>query len=164
MDEAVGRAAIVSEAMSWLRTPYHHEANIKGVGVDCAMIMIEVFSAVGLIKHFDPRPYRPDWHLHQKEERYVNHLEEFMHRVEEYVPEGRGKTAKFNAEAVRNTQPGNVVVWRVGRTFSHGGIITRWPYVIHASAPSQIVLEEKIQNNWLSQRRLVIYSFWEAPR
>ncbi len=31
------RENIVNEAMQWIRTPWHHQANIKGVGVDCAM-------------------------------------------------------------------------------------------------------------------------------
>ena len=38
------RDLIVEETKSWLRTPYHHQGAIKGVGVDCAMILIKVFS------------------------------------------------------------------------------------------------------------------------
>lgn len=35
------RAAVIAEAESWLSTPYHHEARIKGHGVDCAQILDE---------------------------------------------------------------------------------------------------------------------------
>ena len=30
------RQAIIDETVTWLRTPYHHMAAIKGAGVDCA--------------------------------------------------------------------------------------------------------------------------------
>ena len=33
--ELAQRLAVVAEAESWLGTPYHHEARIKGHGVDC---------------------------------------------------------------------------------------------------------------------------------
>ena len=52
------RQRIVEEARSWLGTPYHHQAMVKGAGVDCAMILVAVYRAVGLIPAgFDPRPY-----------------------------------------------------------------------------------------------------------
>ena len=40
MTEAETRAAIVAEAMSWIGTPYHSHARIKGVGVDLSLIHI----------------------------------------------------------------------------------------------------------------------------
>ena len=33
---------IVTEARTWVRTPYHHQARLKGVGVDCAGLVIGV--------------------------------------------------------------------------------------------------------------------------
>lgn len=64
---------IVSEARSWLGTPWHHMGDehavaIKGVCVDCAMLLVEVFKAAGLVPlGFDPRPYSMQWHLHRDE-------------------------------------------------------------------------------------------------
>ena len=37
------RAAVVAEARSWIGTPYHHAADVKGHGVDCAMLLIRVY-------------------------------------------------------------------------------------------------------------------------
>lgn len=66
------RARIVEEARSWLGTPYHHHAMVKGAGVDCAMLLVAVYGAVGLLPEgFDPRPYPQDWHLHRDCERYL---------------------------------------------------------------------------------------------
>lgn len=43
------REAIVSEARKWIGTPYHHQQCIKGVGVDCALLVVGVGSALGLM-------------------------------------------------------------------------------------------------------------------
>ena len=58
------RQEIIDEAATWLRTPYHHAAAIKGAGVDCAQILIEVYAAVGLADKPDVGNYAPDWMLH----------------------------------------------------------------------------------------------------
>lgn len=42
------RAQIVREARSWLGTPFHHQGRVKGVGVDCAGVAVEVAKACGL--------------------------------------------------------------------------------------------------------------------
>ena len=58
-DELRQRAAVVAAARAWIGTPYHHMADIKGVGVDCAMLLVRVYCDLGLVEHFDPRPYTP---------------------------------------------------------------------------------------------------------
>ena len=99
------RDAIRAEAMSWLGTPYHHLGDVKGVGTDCAMILVRIYSSLGLIpRTTDPRPYAPDWHLHRGEERYLGWLEQFGHHVE-------------------TPRVGDVAVWRFGRTYSHGAVV-----------------------------------------
>jgi hypothetical protein len=35
--------------------------------------------------------------------------------------------------------PGNVLIWRYGRTFSHGAIVSQWPMIIHASFPGWLL-------------------------
>jgi hypothetical protein len=46
-EERIRRAAVV-EARTWLRTPYHHWAEMKHVGVDCAHLVLAVYRSVGL--------------------------------------------------------------------------------------------------------------------
>ena len=72
--ESGQRAAIVAEARSWIGTPYHNCADIKGAGVDCGMLLVRVFVDAGLCPPFDPRPYPIDWHLHRSEERYLGFI------------------------------------------------------------------------------------------
>ena len=68
------RAAVVAAARSWLGTPYHHAADVRGAGVDCAMLLVRVYCDLGLVEPFDPRPYTRDWFLHRDEERYLGFL------------------------------------------------------------------------------------------
>ena len=130
MDESADRAAIVAAAREWIGTPYVHCADIRQVGVDCAMLLVRVFVDLGLCEAFDPRPYSPDWHLHRGEERYLGLLLARAHEVAEPLP-------------------GDVILFRYGRCFSHGGIVTQLDplTLIHAFHPAGIVLEEEIGGN-----------------
>ena len=69
--EAAERAAVVAAARAWIGTPYHHMADIKGVGVDCAMLLVRVYCDLGLVEPFDPRPYTQDWMMHQEDRKSV---------------------------------------------------------------------------------------------
>ena len=76
------RAAVVAEAETWLGTPYHHEARIKGHGVDCAQVLIGVFANVGLIEPVALPHYPMDWNLHRDEERYLDILGRYTREIE----------------------------------------------------------------------------------
>ncbi len=105
--------AICAEALTWERTPYHHQGFVKGVGVDCAFFLIKVYHSVGLIPDIDPRPYPMDWHLHRDAERYLGWVEQYATQVEEPVK-------------------GGLAVFKFGRCYSHGTIVLEWPSIIHA--------------------------------
>ena len=134
------RQRIVEEARSWLGTPYHHQAMVKGAGVDCAMILVAVYRAVGLIPAgFDPRPYPQDWHLHSDAERYLGNITRFCREVE-------------------TPQVGGIAVWRFGRTFSHGGICIGGNQVIHSYVGRGVVLDDMGQAE-LSGRGVRYFDF-----
>lgn len=42
-------AEIVAEGRTWLRTPFHHQGRVKGVGVDCGGVPLETGKALGLL-------------------------------------------------------------------------------------------------------------------
>lgn len=108
------RAAVVAEAWTWFGTPYHHNAEIKGVGVDCARILIAVFAGLGLAPRVDPGDYAPDWHLHQSEELYIRWLQE------------------AGAKPVQTPGLGDIALFRFGRTYSHGAIVVGPDEFIHS--------------------------------
>lgn len=43
------RQAIIAEARSWIGTPWRHQARVKGVGCDCAQLVIAVGTALGIV-------------------------------------------------------------------------------------------------------------------
>ncbi len=136
------RRAVVAAARSWIGTPYHHAADVKGHGVDCAMILVRVYCDLGLIEPFDPRPYTRDWMLHRSEERYLGLLLE-------------------RARPVETPGPGDVILFRVGRCFAHGGIVTKAAplTIVHAYAPARCVLEEQVGRNGELAARLSTVKF-----
>jgi cell wall-associated NlpC family hydrolase len=147
-DEAAQRGAVVVEARSWVGTPYHNCADIKGVGVDCGMLLVRVFVDTGLCPPFDPRPYPADWHLHRSEEKYLGFIFD------------RGSE-------VSEPQPGDVMVLRFGRCYSHGGIIanTKPLVIVHAYYQARRVVEEDIGHDGRISdpaRKPRFFSFW-AP-
>jgi NlpC/P60 family putative phage cell wall peptidase len=144
------RAAVVAEARTWIATPYHNCADIKGVGVDCGMLIVRVFVDLGLVPHFDPRPYSPDWHMHRSEEQYLDWVKQHCREIDPLV------------EA---PQQGDIMVFRYGRCYSHGGIVTQTEplKIVHAFSPARLVFEDTVaQNGRLSspKRAPRFFSHW----
>ena len=127
------RAAVIRCARQWLRTPYHHRGRLKGAGVDCAMLLAEVYAEAGLVQPLAIPHYPPDWHLHRDAERYLGVLLE--HTVEIGGP----------------PSPADIALWRFGRCFSRGAIVVDWPVVIHAYLGRGCVLEDAEKAEWLSR-------------
>jgi len=116
MPNSSARAAVVAEAIAWLGTPYHHRGRLKGIGVDCAQLALGVYANVGLIDAFDTGDYPPDWHLHRDGERYLAVISRLADEIDP-------------AEIL----PGDVLLFKFGRAFSHGAIVTDWPQIVHAN-------------------------------
>jgi len=127
------RAAVIRCARAWLRTPYHHRGRVKGAGVDCAMLLAEVYAEAGLVPALDIPHYPPDWHLHRDSERYLGFVRD--HAVEIAGPPA----------------PGDIALWRFGRCFSHGAIVVLWPKIIHAYLGRDCVYEDALGAEWLSR-------------
>jgi NlpC/P60 family putative phage cell wall peptidase len=109
----VQRTAVIAEAQSWLETPWHHAACVKGAGVDCGWFIYAVFLECGLIAPTAIDTYPRDWALHNTEERYLEVVERYAQRIE-------------------SPQAGDIVVFKNGNTFSHGAIVVDYPRLIHA--------------------------------
>ncbi|MDC7788690.1 NlpC/P60 family protein [Rhodoplanes sp. TEM] len=61
MHRLVTRDAIVTEARSWIGTPYRHQASLKGVGCDCLGLLRGVYRALYGTEPEAVPPYTPDW-------------------------------------------------------------------------------------------------------
>ena len=140
--EQAQRAAVVAEAHTWLRTPYHHMGRINGAGVDCAMLLIEVYSRCGVFPNFDPGYYPPDWHYHRDEEKYLGFVQKLAREVEK-------------------PQPADIALYQFGKVMSHGAIVIDWPLIIHAHIGKGCSLDHGDQD-WLvrNERPEAKVSFW----
>lgn len=131
MSETEARGRVVAIAKTWLSTPYHHQARLKGVGVDCAQIIAAVYHEAGLI----PAPVLPDYssqfHLN-------NNVQEYLAVILRHAHEIEGPPL-----------PGDVVLWQFGRVLSHGAIVIAWPQVIHAYVGRAVTFEDAEAAQWL---------------
>ncbi|HZP20097.1 MAG TPA: NlpC/P60 family protein [Bauldia sp.] len=55
------RDAIVAEALTWLGTPYRHQASLKGVGCDCLGLVRGVWRELHGREPEAAPAYTPDW-------------------------------------------------------------------------------------------------------
>jgi cell wall-associated NlpC family hydrolase len=113
------RDALVAAAEGWLGTAFHHAARVHGDatwrgGIDCINLLCAVYEEVGLIDHVDLPYYPADFMMHRSEERFL------------------AGVLATKAREVPEPGPGDVALFRYGRCYSHGAIVTRWPLVIHA--------------------------------
>jgi cell wall-associated NlpC family hydrolase len=144
--EARQRKKVVEAAYRWLATPYHHMGRLHGIGVDCAMLLAEVFEEAGVTHNIVVPPYPMQWHLHRDDERLIE-------IVEEYAREIKREEAK----------EGDIVLVHFGRAYSHGGIMVpgEGMTIIHAvKSAGCVILEDISRNEELKTRDMKFYSCW----
>ena len=120
------RKRFVSAALDYIGTPYHHMGRVKGAGVDCATLLICAAQDAGLIGHVDLPYYAPQWHLHRGSEQYLATI------------------STWCVEVSPPPLPGDVVLWRFGRSFSHAAIVVDWPKIVHAYIGRPVGLSDAI--------------------
>lgn len=118
------RAAIVSAAMSWVGTPFHDHAGVKGAGVDCMHLLRGVFSEVGLIELFDVRHYYPEWYQHRDKEIFLEGLSHYAWPVYD------------------EAMSGDVLMFNYGRHAAHAAIMVDEHTIVHAFKPAGAVVVE----------------------
>ena len=122
------RADVVAAARAWTDTPFHHQARLKGVGVDCVGLVIGVARELGLIApNFDVVGYPR-------------------------VPDGTSLMAlaatHMTPIARESMQPGDVVVVSFDRDPQHLGILGDYRHgglsIIHAAGLTGRVIETRL--------------------
>ena len=150
MNVAEQREHVAQVAMSYRGTPYHSHGRRKGIGVDCLTLLACVFEEAGLIREVKIPHYAPDFFKHQGAELYLNGLLEHTEETDELLP-------------------GNIILWKFGRCFSHAAIIVRWPQVVHAQYGRKVTMENIENAEWLvrmgekrnEKRPTKIFSYWK---
>lgn len=140
------RAAVIAAGRRWKGTPYHHASAIKGVGVDCLYFIAEAYREAGVVNQLDIPPYVFQWNLNRNEETYLNGLLKYAHEVD-------------------TPRPGDIALWKIGRTFSHAAIVIEWPCIIHAVVTNGVIEDNVDQAIWLKYdhrklRPVKFFSYW----
>lgn len=123
------REQIIRAARCWLGTPFHHQGRLKGVGVDCAGVIVEVARELQ-IGDVDMQGYghRPD----------SRELERLCHEHMTPIP--------FD-----EAQPGDVLLIMIDNAPQHLAFLTGlhggWG-MLHAYAPARRVVEHGIDQEW----------------
>jgi len=152
------REATIAAVKTWIGTPYHHRAKLKGYGVDCGQLIIAAFAEAGHIEDFETGDYTCDWHLHRSQEKYLSFVERHLVRVDD--SEDLSVDERLILDPNWTIAPGDVVVFRVGRTFSHGGVCTGWPNMVHSYFPAETVEEcSLLADKALAERPMRVYTF-----
>lgn len=121
------------EARSWIGTPWHHQARVKGVGVDCVGVVIGVARDLGL-SGYDVTGYGelPDPAMMGRELR-ENLIE---------IP-------------VEHVESGDILWFRIATDPQHVGIVScEDPMtIVHAMRKPGLVVEVSVDERW--RKRIV---------
>jgi hypothetical protein len=147
MPEAEQRDLVDRIARSFIGTPFHDHAEVKGAGVDCATFLKCVFIEAGLVQPFQLDHYSPQFFLHSEEERYIGWVSRFAREI----PQSAAKV-------------GDIVLYKIGKCFAHGALIINpgWPNIIHAHFASRCVRRDNGLSPRLGTKILDIkfFSLW----
>lgn len=122
------RTQVVAAARQWLDTPFHHQARVKGVGADCAGLVIGVARELSLVgSGFDVTGYA----------RSPDGASLMAACMETMTPVSRGEM-----------QPGDVIVVRFDVHPQHLGILGDYRHgglsIIHAASNAGRVIETRL--------------------
>ena len=115
--------AVIAEALSWLGTPYRHQASRRGVGCDCLGLVRGVWAGLYGSEPERPGPYSMDWAEASGEERLLDAAR--RHFVEQ-----------------RDLAPGGLVLfrWRQHLPAKHAGILVTEDSFLHAYEGRGVVI------------------------
>jgi hypothetical protein len=114
MTEAEQRTIIIATAKSYLKVGYQHMGRTHA-GIDCATLILECAIAAGIVPRNETLPF---YHFQWNQSDGTESLIDFIR--------------KFCPEFAGPPKPASIVVWQMGRTYSHGAIVVDWPRCIHA--------------------------------
>jgi hypothetical protein len=129
---------------------------VKGAGVDCATFIACYLQECGFAKRSDFDSvgiYGHDWFCHTTSERYLSQL---MRHVQKTMD-------TLCVPKVAAALPGSIVLFKAvrSRVFNHGGIVTEWPFILHASTKG--VMKANATHHFLTARReMAIFDPWSA--
>ncbi len=153
------RSQVVDEALSWIGTPYHKGARLKGIGVDCGLFPLEIFRLAGFVSEADAAelerlsPIKQDWFHHASEQKYLKLV----------IRHARHVLTAISYPTIKDKAlPGCIAVTRHDAgagNLNHGGIVTQWPRLVHAVFPKVKEIDTTKDPMWC-YREVQIFDPW----
>jgi NlpC/P60 family putative phage cell wall peptidase len=132
------RELIIAEARTWDKTPFHHQARVKGAGVDCVGLCIMVGKTLGLVpNNFEYTGYRKTPHGGT----LVQVMRDSGFVYEVYEP-----------------READILVFRIDQDPQHVAFLTDDNTIIHAYAQVRKVCEARYDEFW-RDRYVTAFSF-----
>jgi NlpC/P60 family putative phage cell wall peptidase len=140
-------ASVVREAMTWVGTPYRHQAHCKGVGCDCLGLVRGVWRALYGFDIEAPGIYAPDWAEAGGEERLL-----------------AGARRCFGEKPLSEARSGDLLLfrWRPHLPAKHAGILIGQDRFIHAYQGGGAVTISALVPQW-RRRIAAVFAFPELP-
>lgn len=134
--------AVVAAARTWIGTPYHHQASLKGVGADCLGLIRGVWRDLYGDEAERPPGYSRDWGEVSGEETLI--AAAARHMI------ARGRAAP---------EPGDVLIFRMraGAVAKHAGVLATPATMIHATEDR--LAAEVPYGAWWRRRLAAVFSF-----
>lgn len=131
---------VIAAARSWLGTPYHDQASLRGVGCDCLGLVRGVWRHVLGEEPFAIPPYSRDWGETGTREVLADGARRMMIEIDP-----------------RDAMPGALVLFRMrpGAIAKHVGILSAPDRFIHAYERLGVI-EEPLTQAW---RRRIAFAF-----
>lgn len=136
---------IVAEALSWVGTPYRHQASSKGVGCDCLGLIRGVWRSLYGRNLDVPTDYAPDWAEAGGQERLLV-----------------GAQRNFEVREAGALAAGNLLIfrWRPHLPAKHAGIAVGQDHFVHAYQSAGSVVKSALVPQW--RKRLAgVFTFPE---
>jgi cell wall-associated NlpC family hydrolase len=132
----VTREQIWRAALTWLGTPFHDLACLKGPrgGVDCGQLIVGVAKELGVLPGTWRCPvYSPERQLHQR----ADLISPLLAR------------AGFTPVPWEAKQPGDVLTFRIGLTVSHVAVLLPDQALVHAVVDKGVI-RQPLQGSWVA--------------
>jgi cell wall-associated NlpC family hydrolase len=144
MQIATLRIAIAQEARTWVGTPFHHAAAIKGAGVDCIALLLTIYDVIKVKKAIPIPAYKPNWFLHHNDEILLDFIKQY----------GLIEVAK--------PEIGDVAAIKFGRSYSHIAIMLDETQCVHACDQSKQVMIANVTQHPFVDRAIKYFSVWKT--
>ena len=131
----IKKSDFARELTSWLGTPYHAQSKKKGIGADCAGLLVGVANNLNIIPEIELKRFPCFWHHFPNPEYYLEKIEEFTNELK--IEEKKEKI-----------QTGDIVTFKIGKVVAHAGIILEMPIFIHAIENTGVTKGSLLESYW----------------